>query len=544
MKTIKKASLLFASLALVLGAGLVGNSDTKEVKAAEDEVWNLVVDSTSLSTGDTIFIAAKDSNYALSTKQNDNNRGQADITKDTSNNTATPSATVQRITLETGTKDNTFAFQTGSGYLFAASSKKNYLRTDTSLTDNGSWSIAINSTSGAATIKANGTYTRNVLKYNSNTSGGLLFSCYASGQSDVVIYKLKPTATVEITKVSATNVTVAEGKTAKTTLTYAPENTTQKTFKYKSRDLNIATVDENSGLITGVSVGETTITVTSAVKEDVSTTFTVTVTEKPTIKHAGTADDPYTVADAILKAEETGENATTEAFYVKGIVSSKYSSSNREYPLISNGTATFNMSDDGTTNNEFVAFKIKNIDGKTFDNNYADNIVFGDTKVVAKGNIVTFKGTTPEFVSDNSTAGELVSITSVSAEQFVTDWAKLRATGEAAKEGICYYLSSEHRAEMQAMIDRYDELVKNDVNKSYIDAATDIEGVTIGETIAYVRGILEGSTKTSGEYGINSGVVITSNNSYDKTSLIALFAILGIVTISGYYIIEKKKFSK
>ena len=34
MKTIKKASLLFASLALVLGAGLVGNSDTKEVKAA------------------------------------------------------------------------------------------------------------------------------------------------------------------------------------------------------------------------------------------------------------------------------------------------------------------------------------------------------------------------------------------------------------------------------------------------------------------------------------------------------------------------------
>ena len=38
MKTIKKASLLFASLALVLGAGLVGNSDTKEVKA-EDEVY-------------------------------------------------------------------------------------------------------------------------------------------------------------------------------------------------------------------------------------------------------------------------------------------------------------------------------------------------------------------------------------------------------------------------------------------------------------------------------------------------------------------------
>ena len=51
------------------------------------------------------------------------------------------------------------------------------------------------------------------------------------------------------------------------------------------------------------------------------------------------------------------------------------------------------------------------------------------------------------------------------------------------------------------------------------------------------------SQTTEGNYG-TSGVVITSNNSYDKTSLIALFAILGVVTISGYYIIEKKKFSK
>ena len=38
MKTIKKASLLFASLALVLGAGLVGNSDTKEVKAEATKI--------------------------------------------------------------------------------------------------------------------------------------------------------------------------------------------------------------------------------------------------------------------------------------------------------------------------------------------------------------------------------------------------------------------------------------------------------------------------------------------------------------------------
>ena len=68
--------------------------------------------------------------------------------------------------------------------------------------------------------------------------------------------------------------------------------------------------------------------------------------------------------------------------------------------------------------------------------------------------------------------------------------------------------------------------------------------VTIGATINYIKNVLDGVTKTEGKYDINSGVVITSSSTYDKTSLIALFAILGIVTISGYYVIEKKKCSK
>ena len=77
--------------------------------------------------------------------------------------------------------------------------------------------------------------------------------------------------------------------------------------------------------------------------------------------------------------------------------------------------------------------------------------------------------------------------------------------------------------------------------------ATDSAGVKISESIAYAQNVWKKIQSTDGDYGYgngNSGVVITSNNSYDKTSLIALFAILGIVTISGYYIIEKKKFSK
>ena len=147
--------------------------------------WTLVTDVSTLKAGDQIVIVAKSANYALSSTQNSNNRGQASVTK--SGNTVTFGSDVQIITLAAGTKSGTFAFNTGSaGYLCAASSSSNYLRTKTTLDDNGSWSITI-ATDGTATIKAQGSYTRNWLKYNSSSK---IFACYSSGQGDVQIYKL------------------------------------------------------------------------------------------------------------------------------------------------------------------------------------------------------------------------------------------------------------------------------------------------------------------------------------------------------------------
>ena len=61
MKTIKKASLLFASLALVLGAGLVGNSDTKEVKAEATQITLSESDEKSVSNPDLKITFAKGS---------------------------------------------------------------------------------------------------------------------------------------------------------------------------------------------------------------------------------------------------------------------------------------------------------------------------------------------------------------------------------------------------------------------------------------------------------------------------------------------------
>lgn len=154
-----------------------------EEKPDIDE-YKLVTNISQLTAGSKVIIVASGSNYAMSTTQNSNNRGAVAIEKN--NDIIAFVEGVQVFTLEAGTVANTFAFYTGEGYLYAASSSSNYLRTQTTNNANGSWIITITD-AGVASITAQGTYTRNQLKKNSNSA---LFSCYGSGQNDVAIYKL------------------------------------------------------------------------------------------------------------------------------------------------------------------------------------------------------------------------------------------------------------------------------------------------------------------------------------------------------------------
>lgn len=167
-------------------AGKIANFtvDMKGITFKKSKVYNLVNSVNDLTIGSQVIIVAKKSNVALSTAQNSNNRAQAAVTKD-NNSISDPGSDVQVLTIAEGKTSGTIAFYTGSGYLYAASSAKNYLRTETVLSDNSSWKVTISS--GTATIKAQGANTRNWLRYNSGSS---LFSCYSSGQEDVAIYKL------------------------------------------------------------------------------------------------------------------------------------------------------------------------------------------------------------------------------------------------------------------------------------------------------------------------------------------------------------------
>ena len=146
--------------------------------------WILVANTSQLTVGSEVVIVASGSNYAMSTTQNGNNRGQATITKSSDKSSVTFGSDVQIFTLKTGKTAGTFAFYTGSGYIYAASSGSNYLRTETTLSDNSSWTITVTS-AGVATVKSAGSYERNWLRHNSNNS---IFSCYGSGQNDISLY--------------------------------------------------------------------------------------------------------------------------------------------------------------------------------------------------------------------------------------------------------------------------------------------------------------------------------------------------------------------
>lgn len=106
-------------LALLLAVVMVLSvMPTMALAEGEAKTATLVTDVTTLKVGDEVVIAAKDADYALGTNQKTNNREAVAVTKDGSKLTLTEK--VQTLTLQNGTKENTFAFYTGSGYLYAA----------------------------------------------------------------------------------------------------------------------------------------------------------------------------------------------------------------------------------------------------------------------------------------------------------------------------------------------------------------------------------------------------------------------------------------
>ena len=280
-------------LALLLAVVMVLSVMPVAMAEETTQTATLVTDASTLNVGDEIIIAAKDNDFAMG-EQKTNNRAAVAVTK--SEDKLTLTAGVQKLTLKQGAKENTFAFDTGSGYLYAASSSKNHLKTESKLSDNSSWSVAI--ADGKATVIAQGANTRNVMKYNSNSK---LFACYASGQQDIAIYKLE-TVPAPSNKVATPTATPVAGEVAKGT---------KVEFKCKTEGAKISYK----------TTGEYT-EYTDPVEVNADTTFTVKATkagmdDSDEVKFAYTvkAEEPTTVPISTALAGEKDAS-----FTVKGVV--------------------------------------------------------------------------------------------------------------------------------------------------------------------------------------------------------------------------------
>ena len=143
---------------------------------------------TTIESGKTYIIVGSkeiegETNYYAMGEQRGNNRGGYAISVEGTTATV-ETADVHEVVITALDEEGFYSIYDG-GYLYAAGSNKNYLRTQDSIDVNAQWSISIDS---VFHIVADSSANRNVMQFNYN-GGSPLFSCYASAsQSPVYLY--------------------------------------------------------------------------------------------------------------------------------------------------------------------------------------------------------------------------------------------------------------------------------------------------------------------------------------------------------------------
>ena len=142
----------------------------------------------------------------------------------------------------------------------------------------------------------------------------------------------------------------------------------------------------SSSYTSAISVSSTTTIKAMAVKENYTNSSVASATYT-FLDHAGTSEDPYSVADA-LAAIDAGFGVTN--VYVSGIVSTVATS-------VSNGQMSYYISDDGSTTTQLEAYKGKGLSNNDFTT--PDEVELYD-HVTIYGSLTKYN-TTYEFSSGN-----------------------------------------------------------------------------------------------------------------------------------------------
>lgn len=192
-----------------------------------EEPYILCEDAAWLTEGANIIFAssvAAGEQKAMSKLQKTNNRGAASVTIGSAFNAGKETVGIVSKDADVavfivGKSNGHITFYSGdskneennevAGYLYAAGSKSNILKTQKIVDSNAEWTVSV-AADGAATIKAQGTNSRNLMQYNPNNSNPM-FSCYTGGQDPIYIYLLGKTSSVSLMSAEGVKVFAAEG---------------------------------------------------------------------------------------------------------------------------------------------------------------------------------------------------------------------------------------------------------------------------------------------------------------------------------------------
>ena len=139
-----------------------------------------------------------------------------------------------------------------------------------------------------------------------------------------------------------------------------------------------------------VAIAASTFTACEDVPEPYNNPYDFTPKEVVEPKGTGTQADPFNVAAALAKCEETGETATSEDYYAEGYVVS-ISELSTQY-----GNATFMIADSKEGGDMLTVYRAKGPGNQSITD---ENLIKNGDKVLICGKLVNFKGNTPEFTT-------------------------------------------------------------------------------------------------------------------------------------------------
>jgi len=229
-------------------------------------------------------------------------------------------------------------YSSTDNYLTSKTSNSAYIQAaSASTTADSYFSIAIDTSTYAATIATTNLTTQRSLRFNPNYPR---FAFYASTDMDVVyLYKLSGTVAVTGVSVAPTSLDLLTGSTSQLTATIAPSGATNKTVSWSSNNTGVATVS-SSGLVTAVSAGTATITVTTA-DGGYTATCVVTVTDAITVVSLAAVNAPNLPFGSPTYNPTSSANFIVTATFNNGTTSNVTSTAT--YPTLASFISTNNM---------------------------------------------------------------------------------------------------------------------------------------------------------------------------------------------------------